>query len=121
MPSTKNTLTLFAAQALSGGGGPTFSGFLDLRDSYGGIYYITVTNGGIRQSTPVIVEAEIAPNQTAGEEAPFDCRKVATQAANGVSKFAIRIPPEPQFSRLKVSHGDQSATIDVKFDELTQV
>lgn len=121
MPAVKDKIALLSSVALAGGGGPTASGYVDLRTSYGAIFYVTVTNGTNRLGQGVSVQAEVAPDQVAGNEAPFDCRHVAGQQANEVSKFTIRIPPESQFARLVVNHGDDSATIDVNVDRLTQV
>jgi hypothetical protein len=121
MPAVKDKIALMSAVALPGGGGPTSSGSVDLRTAYGAIFYVTVTNGVNRLGQGVVVQLEVAPDQIAGNEIPFDCRHVAGQQANEVSKFAIRVPPEVQFARATVAHGDDAATIDVAVDRLTQV
>lgn len=121
MPATKDNIVAFSAEPLAGGGGPTNSGFMDLRTSYGGVWQVTITNGPNRLGKGVQVQAEIAPDQVAGNQFPFDCRQVAKQEANEVTKFAIRIPPEVQFTRLVVTHGDDAAEIDAVFTRLTQV
>lgn len=121
MPATKDNIAIFTAKSLGGGGGPTESGFVDLRTAYGGVWQITVTNGVLRLSKGVEVQAEISPDQVAGNEFPFDCRQIADQEANAVTKFAIRIPPEVRHTRIKVTHADVDATIDAIFTRLTQV
>lgn len=119
MPATKTPFTIFSAQSLTGGGGPTQSSWVDLREAYGAIWYVTITNGINRLSQGVEVQAEIAKNQTAGNEHPWDCRKIGKQEKDAVTKFVIRIPPEADFSRLDVQHGDADATIDASCVALT--
>lgn len=121
MPAVKDNILVLDALALTGGAGPTFSGFQDLRVAYGGIWYIEVTNGIQKQSNGVQVQAQVAPDQLAGNDFDFDCRQIAEQDANGLTKFVVRIPPEVPFTRLKITHGDQSATITARFTRLTQV
>ena len=121
MPSVKENVNIFSAQALASGGGPTTSGFVDLRDDYGGIWHVTVTMLAQKASKGVQVQAEVAPTQTAGDETPFDCRHIANELAAAVTKFTIRIPPEAQFTRLVVQHTDENAQVDAIFARLAQV
>jgi hypothetical protein len=122
MPAVKTDVTVFAAKLLNAGvGTQTPSGWVDIRTQYGGIFQVTVTNGGTKLDKAVQVQAEISPNQQAGNEFPFDCRHVAQQDPNDVTKFTIRIPPEVKFARLMVTEGDQNATIDAIFTRLDQV
>lgn len=121
MPAVKDKIALMSATAILGGAGPTNSGYVDLRTAYGAIFYVTITNGVQRLSRGVSVQAEVSPDQQVGNEVPFDCRHVAGQQANEISKFSIRVPPEVQFARLNITHGDDDATIDVNVDRLTQV
>ena len=65
---------------------------------------------------------QIAKDQVAGNEAPFDCRHVAGDLADEVSRFVIRIPAEVPFTRIEVEENDQAATtIDAFFTSLDQV
>jgi len=122
MPATKENTAVFTAQALAGGGGPTNSGFVNLRTAYGGEWHIKVTNGISRLAKGVQVQVEVAPDQVAGNESPFDCRQVAAQEANAVTRFpVVRVPPEANFTRIVVTHGDAAATIDAIFTRLSQV
>lgn len=122
MPATKDDITLFTAKSILGGAGPTFSGFVDLRASYGGIFQGSVKNGSNRQGQGVVVQAEVGPTQDAAKMVLFDCRKVIPQDANEETPFTIRIPVEPKFCRLKVTHGDEDATVEsLIFTRLTQV
>jgi hypothetical protein len=122
MPAVKSDTTVFSARVLNGGAGSTVnSGFVDLRTRYGGVWQVKVTNGATRPSQGVTVQAEISPNQIAGNEFPFDCRHTAGQDANEVSKFTIRIPPEVKFTRLSVGEADEDTTIDAILTSLDQV
>ncbi len=122
MPAIKSNVNSFAAKALTGGGGPTSTARVDLRTAYGGIWQITITNNAAnRLAKGVEVQAQVAPDQTAGTQIPFDCRRVAGQEKSEVTKFTIRIPPEPNFTLLEVKHGDEDATITATFTRIDQV
>lgn len=122
MAAVKSDTTTFAARLLNGGAGSTVnSAWVNLSTRYGGIWQVKITNGSTRPSQGVTVQAEISPNQVAGNEFPFDCRHTAGQDADEVTKFTIRIPPEVKFSRLSVGEADEDATIDAVFTSLDQV
>ena len=126
MPATKTNVAIFDGtqnfQGTDASGGPiTKSGVVDLRTRYGGIWQIIVTNGANRQSKGVEIQAEVGPDQVDANFVPFDCRRVAIQDANGKTPFAIRIPHEPQFSRIVVKHGNEDATIVANFTRVDQV
>ena len=122
MPATKEDFVAFNELNLVGGAGPTSSGYQDLRTSYGGVWQIRITNNVLnRQAKGVQVQVEIAPDQTAGNTYPFDCRFIAGQDISEVSKIAIRIPPEAKFTRLTVTHGNEDAKITAILTRLSQV
>lgn len=122
MPAAKSDIVLFTAVLLDAGAGAIRdSGWVDLRTYYGGIFQVKITNGVTRPSQGVVVQAQITPNQVAGNEFPFDCRQVAGQDANEVSKFTIRIPPEAKFARLRLVEADEDCTVDATFTRLDQV
>ena len=121
MPALKDNFLVQNAVTLTGGAGPTDSGFQDLRTAYGAIWYIEITNGANRQGKGVVVQAQVAPDKIAGRDFDFDCRNVADQAANAKSKFVVRIPPEVPFTRLTIEHGDEDATVTSRLTRLTQV
>lgn len=126
MPATKKNFTIFdGTQTFTGtdaaGGPETKSGVVDLRVAYGGIWQIIVTNGANQQSKGVEVQAEVGPDQQDANFVPFDCRRVAAQDANGKTAFAIRIPHEPNFSRIVVKHGNEDCTVVANFTRVDQV
>lgn len=121
MAAVKDTTLVMNGQNLTGGGGDVFSGYQDLRTAYGAIWFIEVENDVQKQEQGVVVQAQLAPDQVAGNDFDFDCRKVAVQAASTKSKFIIRIPPEAPFTRLKVTPGNEDATITARLTVLTQV
>ena len=126
MPAVKTPVTIFDGvsnfQGTGSGGGPvTKSGVVDLRTRYGGIWTIFVTNGGAKQNKGVEVQCEVGPDQVDANFVPFDCRRIAIQDANGKTPFAIRVPAEPAFSRIVVSHGNEDATVSAIFTRLDQV
>lgn len=121
MPAVKDNILVMNATALTGGGGDVFSGYQNLQTAYGAIWYVEVTNGIQAQGKGVVVQAQVAPDQVAGNDFDFDCRHIAKQDASGVDKFVIRIPPEVPFTRLKVTPGDQNATVTARLTRLTQV
>lgn len=121
MPAEKTDFSLFAAQSLTGGAGPTTSGWVDLQTGYGGIWYISITNGISRQAKGVEVQVQIAKNQVAGNDYDWDCRKIAAQDASEESKFVVRVPLGAKFSRVVITHGDQDAVATVDFTRTTQV
>ncbi len=122
MPATKENIAVFTAAALSGGGGPTDSAWQNLQTAYGGVWQITVTNNAVtKQAKGVQIQVQVAPDQVAGNDFNFDCRQIASQEISAVSKFVVRVPPECQFTRLHVTHGNEAATISAIFTRLTQV
>lgn len=122
MPAVKSDTVVWNAKDLNAGVDVvTTSAYVDLRTRYGGIWMVKVTNGATRPSQGVVVQAEISPNQVAGNEFPFSCRFVAGQDANEVSKVPIRIPPEVKFTRLSVIEADEDTVIDATFESLDQV
>lgn len=122
MPAVKSDTNVFSATLLnSGAGAVKTSGYVDLRTKYGGVWMVKITNGATRPSQGVVVQAEISPDQVAGNEFPFDCRHVAGQDANEISKFSIRIPPEVKFTRLFLLEADENTTVDATFTSLDQV
>lgn len=121
MPAVKDPILVLSDVALVGGAGPTVSGFQDLRIAYGGIWFVEVTNGAQKQGKGVQAQAQVAPDQQAGNDFDFDCRHIAAQEATVKSKFVIRIPPEVPFTKLTIAHGDEDATVTARFVRLTQV
>jgi hypothetical protein len=120
MPATKEVISIASAVALTGGGGPTFTGYARMDTHYGGIWLVTITNSNNRFSKGVQVQAEISDQQSV-DAWEFDERKVGKDRALDVTRVAIRIPAEVNFSRLKVTHGDQDSVLDAKFLRLSQV
>ncbi len=121
MAAIKSAVSIFTAQALAGDSGVTTSGWLNLDTRYGGIVQGKVTNGGTTLGKGAVIQAQISPNQAAGAEADFECRRVMGKDASEVTTFEIRIPPEVQNLRLKVNRGDAAATIDAIFSRLDEV
>ncbi len=122
MPAVKSDTVVWAAKALNSGvGAVTNTAWVDLRTRYGGIFMVKVTNGAARPTQGVVVQAEVSPNQVAGNEFPFDCRQVAGQDADEVTRFTIRIPPEVKFARLSAIEADEDTVIDATLTSLDQV
>ena len=120
MPTVKEPITIETAKAIAAGGGPTFTAYAPNTVGYGGIWLVTITNSNNKFSKGVQVQAQIALNQTA-DAWDFDCRHVASDRKLVKSRFAIRIPAEINYTRLKITHGDEAATLDAVFLRLSQV
>lgn len=120
MPTIKDPITIESAKAIAAGGGPTLTAYAANTVQYGGIWLVTITNSSNKFSKGLQVQAQIALSQTA-DAWDFDCRHVASDRADAVTRIAIRIPPEINYTRLKISHGDQAAVLDAVFLRLTQV
>ena len=120
MPATKEIISVASAVALAGDDGQTVSGYADLRTAYGGIWLVTLTNSSNKLSKGVQVQAQISDQQSV-DAWNFDCRHIGKDRADDVTRIAIRIPAEVNFSRLVVDHSDQIVTLDAKLIRLTQV
>ena len=122
MPATKSDTTVLSAVTLNAGiDAVRDSPFVDLTLKYGGVWLVKITNGATRLVQGVVVQAFIAANKLAGNDFPFDCRHVAGQEANEVSKFAIRIPPEVKFTKIQLIESDEDAEVTATFTSLDQV
>jgi len=126
MPTTKSLITILdtigTASPLTGGAGPTTTGFAEIPTQYGGAFYITVTNhASLRSAMPLIIQAQIAGAKTVADSVPFDCRKVAKQEIAAVSKFVIRIPTEVPYANLVITHADVDVNVVAKFGRLDSV
>lgn len=120
MPSVKEPISIATAFALGASGGPTFTPYASNTIAYGGIWLVTITNSSNKFSKGVQVQAQIS-NAQGADAWDFDCRHVASDRADAVSRFAVRIPAEVNYTRLRVQHGDEAAVLDAVFLRLTQV
>jgi hypothetical protein len=126
MPTLKSLITILdtigGGVPLSGGAGPTTTGFAEIPTQYGGIFYVTVTNhASLRSKLPLVVQAQVAGAKTVADSVPFDCRHVAKQEAGAVTKFAIRIPTEVPYANLEITHSDVAVDVVAKFGRLDSV
>lgn len=122
MPTTKSNLNLLSSSSLSGGpGANTFSPWLDMKDEYGAILYVTIANPASVASQGVVAELELSPDQVSGNDFIFGCRQVAAKEASAVSRFAFRVPLEARNARIKFTHSDQTSVADVQATRVDQV
>lgn len=120
MPASKEVISVASGVTLSGGGGPTKTGYADLRTAYGAIWLVTLTNSSNKLSKGAQVQAQVSDQQST-DAWDFDCRHVGKDEADAVTRIAIRIPAEVNFSRLDVQHADFDVTLDAKLIRFSQV
>ena len=122
MATTKGKTSIWAAQSLTGGAGPTTSSKITTTDAYAILLMVKLTNGATAPTTPAQVQVQLTADSSSEVWYNHNGPLVGSAANSGVESWAFELPAGTMYLQLVATHGDdQDVTINADISELTGI